>query len=42
MTFKFYVETDNILFEHIREYLYEKYEFLNTKNTGIFKDNIKT
>ena len=42
MTFKFYVETDNILFEHIREYLYEKYDILNTKNTGIFKDNIKT
>jgi len=42
MTFKFYVETDNVLFEHIREYLYEKYEFLNAKNIGIFKDNTKS
>lgn len=42
MTFKFYVETDNILFEYIREYLYANYDSLHTKNNGIFKDNTKS
>jgi len=42
MLFKFYVETENVLFEHIREYLYEKYDLLHTKNLGIFKDTGKS
>ncbi len=42
MSFKFYVETDNILFDYVREYLYTNYEKLGSKKIGLFKDIIKT
>ncbi len=43
MSFKFYVETGNVLFDYIREYLYSNYEKLKTKKNGnMFKDIIKS
>lgn len=42
MSFKFYIQTDNNLFEYTLEYLYSNYETLQTKKISTFKDIIKT